>query len=171
MNWINFFRRLAIGFLVTLAATSCSDEPRPMPQVGEKAIPFTLELLEGGTRRLEDYAGKAVVVVFMSSWCPCSNQSMPLLKEAAATHQSDSMAFLLIGIQDSRKKFEKFVQKWGQPFPAGYDQGDRIAKRYGVGAPPTVFFIDRQGIVKRAYYGDISKKPEEFRQWVKELAG
>jgi len=171
MSWTSFSRRLWAGVFAALLLASCGDEPKPMLQVGERALPFTLELLEGGSRRLEDYAGKGLVVVFMSSWCPCSNQSMPLLKEAVAAHQADSVAFLLVGIQDSRKKFEKFVQKWGRPFPAGYDKGDRIAKDYGVGAPPTVFFIDKEGTVKRAFYGDISTKPQEFRQWVKDLAG
>jgi len=75
----------------------------------------------------------------------------------------------MIGIQDSRSKFEKYVQKWGVPFSAGYDKGDRIAKDYGVGSPPTTFFIDKNGIVKRAFYGNIAKKPDEFQQWIKEI--
>lgn len=139
-----------------------------MLQVGEKAAPFALELVSGKQSQLEQYAGKGLVITFMSSWCPCSNDSMPLMKQAYAKHGSQ-VAFLMIGIQDSRSKFEKFVEKWQVPFPAGYDKGDRIAADYGVSSPPTTFFIDKSGIVKRAFYGNIAKKPEEFQRWVEEI--
>ncbi|MBI3148173.1 MAG: TlpA family protein disulfide reductase [Betaproteobacteria bacterium] len=169
MNLISFCRRLCAALLLVALFSACSEEAKPLLQVGEKATPFSLEMLGGGARRLEDYAGKGLVITFMSSWCPCSNNSMPLLEQASVAHKSDQIAFLLVGIQDSRKKFDKFTKKWNVPFDAGYDKGDRIAKDYGVSAPPTTFFIDRNGIVKRAFYGDISVKPEEFRQWVKEV--
>ena len=140
-----------------------------MLQVGEKAAPFTLELIDGGTSSLEKYAGKGLVITFMSSWCPCSNESLPLMKQAYTAHKNDQIVFLLVGVQDSRSKFEKFVNKWEVPFSAGYDKGDRIARDYGVSSPPTTFFIDKNGIVKRAFYGNIAKKPDEFQQWIKEI--
>jgi peroxiredoxin len=169
MSWTSCCKRILAVFAICVAITGCSEETKPLLQVGEKAIPFTLELLDGRVSRLEDYAGKGLVITFMSSWCPCSNNSMPLMRQATQAHKDDAIVFLMIGIQDSRSTFQKFTQKWNLPFAAGYDKGDRIAKDYGVGAPPTTFFIDRNGIVKRAFYGDISTKPEEFRQWVREL--
>lgn len=170
MNSINFFRNLGAVVLVAAFMSGCGEEvSRPLLQVGEKAIPFTLELLDGKQFQLEQYAGKGVVVTFMSSWCPCSNDSMPLMKQAYTEHKDDPVVFLMVGIQDSRSKFEKYVGKWAAPFPAGYDKGDRIAKDYGVSSPPTTFFIDKNGIVKRAFYGNIAKKPDEFRQWIKEI--
>lgn len=170
MNSINFFKnRCAVIFLIAFIS-GCSEEvSKPLLQVGEKAIPFTLELLDGKQIQLEQYAGKGLVITFMSSWCPCSNDSMPLIKQAYAEYKDDPVVFLMIGIQDSRSKFEKYVVKWAAPFPAGYDKGDRIAKDYGVSSPPTTFFIDKNGIVKRAFYGNIAEKPDEFKQWIKEI--
>jgi len=170
MSWINCFRNFYLSLLFAAFLSGCSEEPgKPMLQVGEKALPFTLEMLDGSTSRLENYAGKGLIITFMSSWCPCSNESLPLMKQAQARHKDDPIVFLMIGIQDSRSKFEGFVKKWEAPFPAGFDKGDKIAKDYGVGAPPTTFFIDKHGVVKRAFYGNIAKKPEEFQQWVKEV--
>lgn len=170
MNSISYYKNFcAIIFLIAFIS-GCSEEGgRPLLQVGEKALPFTLELLDGKQSRLEQYAGKGLVITFMSSWCPCSNDSMPLMKQAYSKHKNDQIVFLMVGIQDSRAKFEKFVTKWDVPFPAGYDKGDRIAKDYGVGSPPTTFFIDKNGIVKRVFYGNIAKKPDEFQQWVGEI--
>ena len=169
MNLINCFKKFCAGFFLIALISGCGEESKPLLQVGEKALPFTLELIGGQQIQLGDYAGKGLVITFMSSWCPCSNESMPFMKQAYATHQNDQIVFLMIGIQDSRSNFEDFVRKWNPPFPAGYDKKDRIANDYGVSSPPTTFFIDKNGIVKRAFYGNIAKKPDEFQQWVKEI--
>lgn len=170
MSSISCFRNFCAALFIAAFLTGCSEEVgRPLLQVGEKALPFTLELLDGKQSQLEQYAGKGLVITFMSSWCPCSNESMPLMKQAYEKHKSDQVVFLMIGIQDSKSKFEKYVKKWEAPFPAGYDKGDRIAKNYGVSSPPTTFFIDKSGVVKRAFYGNIAKKPEEFQKWVEEI--
>lgn len=170
MNSTSCFRNLCAGFFLMALISGCSEEiSKPLLQVGEKAVPFTLELTDGQQSQLEHYAGKGLVITFMSSWCPCSNESLPLMKQAHATHKDDQVAFLMVGIQDSRSNFENFIKKWNVPFPAGYDKNDHIAKNYGVSSPPTTFFIDKNGIVKRAFYGNIAKKPDEFQQWVKEI--
>lgn len=170
MKSINYCSRWLTACVLLLALAGCADDPaRPLLQVGEQAIPFSLELVDGRKVALENYRGRGLVITFMSSWCPCSNNSMPLMRQAFDANRDEAIDFMMIGIQDSRTKFKKFTEKWQLPFAAGYDKGDRIAKDYGVSAPPTTFFIDRQGVVKRAFYGDISTKPEEFRQWVREL--
>ena len=169
MSWTNCFKHFCAVFFLIAFLSGCNEESKPLLQVGEKALPFTLELVDGKQARLEDYAGKGLVITFMSSWCPCSNESIPIMKQAHSKHANDQIAFLMIGIQDSRSKFEKFIKKWDIPFAAGYDKGDRIAKDYGVSTPPTTFFIDKNGVVKRAFYGNISKKPDDFQKWVEEI--
>lgn len=170
MNSKSCFKNCCAILSLLVFLSGCSEEiSKPLLQVGEKALPFTLELIDGKQSNLEQYAGKGLVITFMSSWCPCSNESMPFMKQAYSTHKNDQIVFLMVGIQNSRSKFEEFVEKWGVPFPAGYDNGDRIANDYGVSSPPTTFFIDKNGIVKRAFYGNIAKKPDEFQQWIKEI--
>ena len=169
MNSTNCFKNFCALIFIMALLSGCSEEGRPLLQVGKRALPFTLELLDGKQSNLEHYAGKGLVITFMSSWCPCSNETMPLMKQAYSKHQNDQIVFLMVGIQDSRSKFEKFVKKWEVPFSAGYDKGDRIAKDYGVSSPPTTFFIDKNGIVQRAFYGNLAKKPDEFQQWVEEV--
>lgn len=170
MKSINCFIKLCTFLFLISLISGCSEEgSKPLLlQVGAKAVPFTLELIGGKQSQLEQYAGKGLVITFMSSWCPCSHDSAPLMKRAYAKNNGQ-VEFLMVGIQDSRSKFEKFVEKWGVPFPAGFDKGDRIGNDYGVSSPPTTFFIDKNGIVKRAFFGNIAKKPEEFQKWIEEI--
>jgi len=170
MNSTNYcFKSLALALLLAVYLSGCSSEGgRVLVQVGEKAPPFTLELLDGGQANLEQYAGKGLVITFMASWCPCSNDSMPLMKNAYQMHKDD-IAFLMVGIQDAESKFEKYVKKWDVPFAAGFDDGARMSRSYGIGSPPTTYFIDKSGIVKRAFYGNIKDKEREFPEWLKEI--
>lgn len=168
MSLINCFRNIALALFLAACLGGCSESGRPLLQVGEKAPPFKLELLNGEQVSLGQYAGKGLVITFMSSWCPCSNESMPMMKQAYMQHK-DNISFLMIGIQDARSKFEKFTQKWALPFASGYDEDDQIARAYGVSSPPTTFFIDQNGVVKRAFYGNIKEKQDEFPLWVREL--
>ncbi len=169
MNSTSFYKAIASLFILTALLAGCSEGGRTLLQVGEKAPPFTLTLIDGKQSHLDMYAGKGLVITFMSSWCPCSNESIPLMKEAYYEHKNDNVVFLMIGIQDAESKFEKFVAKWKVPFAAGYDEDDKIARDYGVGSPPTTIFIDKTGVVKRAFYGNIAKKDKEFPLWVKEI--
>jgi len=159
--------RLPIALFLVAFLGAC-DSGRPLLQVGEKAPPFNLQLISGETVSLNQYAGKGLVITFMSSWCPCSNKSMPMMKKAYQDHKDD-IAFLMIGIQDGESKFEDFTKKWQLPFSAGYDEDDQIARSFGVRSPPTTIFIDKAGIVKRAYYGNIEDKAGEFPSWFEAL--
>jgi peroxiredoxin len=169
MNSTKRFRNLAAGFVLLASIAGCMEEPIQVLQVGAKAPPFTLELLNGEKSELDLYSGKSLAITFMSSWCPCSNDSIPLMNAAYTDNKDKNLAFLMVGIQDSRAKFRQFVEKWRIPFPAGYDEGNRIAREYGIHSPPTTVFIDRNGDVKRVFYGNIDEKKDEFPQWIEEI--
>jgi peroxiredoxin len=168
MNSIKFYKITVLLFFLASSLAGCSEEGRVLLEVGKKAPPFTLKLVNGGEVTLDQFAGKGLVITFMASWCPCSNDSIPLMIKAYQQHK-DNISFLMVGIQDAESKFEKFVNKWNVPFPSGYDDGATIAKAYGIGSPPTTYFIDKSGIVKRAFYGNIKDKKNEFAQWLEEI--
>lgn len=166
---LRFLNILFLAFLVL--AVGCSKGPRgaqPVIRIGEAAPAFTLELLDGRTVTLDTFKGKPLVLITMASWCPCSHESAPVFKDVYEIYHPKGVEFLMLGIQDSEKKFEKFVKKKGFPFPAGFDKGDRIARLYGVSAPPTTFFIDKEGKVASAFYGKIIEK-ERLSTWIDEI--
>ncbi len=172
MNWTKFYNFPAITILLAVFLTGCFEENVIPLEVGAKAPLSTLTLLDGNTMEITNHPGQAQVITFMSSWCPCSNESIPLIKKALSHNnisRDGKIAFLMIGFQSPESKFVKFAAKWQIPFPVGYDDGDKIARTYGVKAPPTTIFIDTQGVVKRVFYGNIKDKEQEFSTWVSEL--
>ena len=57
------------------------------------------------------------------------------------------MQFLGINIFDEEPNGRRFIQDRRVPYPAGFDEGNRIAALYGVEGTPTSFFITRSGRV------------------------
>ncbi len=168
MNLIKY-SRLAGFLLLLLSVSGCLQEPVKVLKVGEKAPPLVLELLDNKTFNLANHAEKPHVITFMSSWCPCSNESIPLVKKAYQNNKDSTLQFLMVGIQDSGGKFGKFADKWQLPFAAGFDKSGQVARNYGVTAPPTTIFIDKKGNINRVFFGNIAEKPDEFKQWIKEI--
>ena len=169
MNSTNCCKHLAWVLVFVGALTGCSGDNFPALQVGVQAPAFTATSLDGKTRSLSDYRGKALLVIFMSSWCPCSNESIPIVNDAYQRHKNDNVEFLMVGIQEARSKFEGFIAKRGILFPAIYDDDKLISRPYGINAPPTMVFIDKDGMVKRVFYGNIKDKKKEFVKWLEEI--
>jgi peroxiredoxin len=169
MNLTDYFKHLAwiLFFLGTL--TACSGDNFPALQVGVQAPAFTATSLDGKTRSISDYHDKGLIMIFMSSWCPCSNESIPIVNDAYQRHKNDNVEFLMVGIQEARSKFEHFIARRSILFPAIYDDDKLISRPYGINAPPTMVFINKNGMVKRVFYGNIKDKKEEFVQWVEEI--
>jgi hypothetical protein len=55
--------------------------------------------------------------------------------------------FLGINVFDEEANGRRFIQDRRVPYPAGFDEGNRIAALYGVEGTPTSFFITRSGRV------------------------
>ena len=168
MNWKRFFSRPVALLLPLLILSGClGGEPLEPLRPGDLAPPFTLTLTDGTARTLGDYKGKGLVMTFMSSWCPCSNDSLPMFQKAYGHHEG-KIEFLMVGIQEAQSKFKQFVTEKKIPYGAGFDT-TRIARTYGINAPPTTVFIDKNGRVKRFFYGNIKEVENDFPGWVEEI--
>jgi len=110
-----------------LLTVNCSgpQDKQPTARIGGPAPQFTLNLIGGGSVTLNDFRDKPLVVTFMASWCPCSNESAPVFKEAYSRYNPKGVEFLMIGIQDSETKFTKFVDKNSSPFQQVLTRGIR----------------------------------------------
>ncbi len=126
-------------------------ERRTMP-------PLVLQLLDGGTWRLDDHRGQVVVVNYWASWCgPCWEET-PGLVRLAREDRPKGLAVVGVSVDEGGlDKVRGFVQRLGVVYPIALSQ-PMSQMAYGLGGVPTTFLVDRQGRVAKSYSGAVKER-------------
>ena len=126
------------------------------PTVGSRAPGLALVDLDGKPVNLGDYAGKPVVLNYWASWCgPCRDE-FPQLKAAEAAHAAEGLVILGVLFKDDTAPAKDFMAKQGATWTSLADPDGTGAAAYRVIAPPTTFFIGRDGIVRDLQVGGMT---------------
>ncbi len=135
-------------FAICPCALAAATEGQPAPAMQEK-------LLDGATFKLDDNAGKVIIVNLWATWCAPCRAEMPALDAYYRAHRGDGLVMLAISMDDP--KDESKVREAMKPFafPAALAR-DADIKAYGrVWRLPLTFVIDRQGVLRKEdWYGD-----------------
>ena len=123
----------------------------------KKAGALTGALINGGSYRLSQDAGKVVVLAYFASWCgPCQVET-PQLDALYRQRKSAGVAFVGIDTKEPTKSDgQSWVAEKDITFPVVFDQPAKTALQLG-GVPivtlPASIVIDRQGRVAAVYFG------------------
>lgn len=151
---------LAILALVVVLAFGFRRDPQDIKTgtVGHPAPAFDLERLDApGRVRLEDLAGKVVVVNFFASWCiPCKEEA-PALVRAWERYRTSGVVFVGVVYQDSPEAARAFHERMGQTWPVGYDDSGRTSIAFGVFGIPETYFIGKDGVIAGRHIGAIDE--------------
>lgn len=126
-------------------------------RIGRPAPSFALADLDGNPIRLSDLAGRPVILNFWASWCGPCVEEFPLLERAQKEHAADGLAVIGVVFQDRSEAARQFMQRMNASWPAAMDPGGSVSTAYGVLAPPTTFFIARDGTVVDLQVGQLSR--------------
>ncbi len=134
--------------------------------IGTAAPPFALPAVDGTVRALSDYLGSKVVVVFYRGhWCGACRQHLTALREAVLTIEDAGAAVLAISAEPLERARSSAATD-GLTFTILSDEELVAIDRYGVrheGEPeaagkaiarPSLFVLDRAGIVRFAHVGE-----------------
>jgi len=130
---------LALCFATTALALS---EGKPAPAVEAR-------LFDGKTFKLDDYAGKVVILHFWASWCAPCRKEMPALESFYEKHRAQGLELLAVSMDDpaDEAKAREVMRQF--TFPAAMAR-DTQAKGYGrIWRIPLTFVIDRHGILRK----------------------
>lgn len=145
-------RRLLL--IVWLGLAACSDEPPPQVPVGAAAPSFAAPTLDGGQRIFPDeFPRQALAVVFWNEACPpCIRE----LQDIEQVHRRTAHPLLILAIHVGQDKTSAtaLVCRQGLGFPVLFDDDGTIARRYGVIALPTTYFIDAAGKLRSKLVGE-----------------
>jgi peroxiredoxin Q/BCP len=131
--------------------------------VGDKAPDFSIPDQDGKNVGLKDFKGKQVVLYFYPK-----DDTPGCTKEACDFRDSEAQILrtgaVILGVSlDGKESHQKFIKKYGLPFPLLSDEDATVSKAYGVykeknmygkkhwGIERSTFVIDTTGKVKAVF--------------------
>ncbi|MEE8585353.1 MAG: redoxin domain-containing protein, partial [Acidobacteriota bacterium] len=90
--------------------------------------------------------GNVVILDFWATWCPPCIKSIPHLNQLQKEFESRPVHFFSI-TYETAGMVEPFLEKHGPEVPIGLDNDFAMFKSYGGWGLPTLYLIDRNGII------------------------
>lgn len=143
-----------------------SGEAEPAPSdaltvpvaVNYPAPELTLSDLTGKQHSLAGYRGQVVLVNLWATWCPPCKAEMPTLNAYFEDHAEEGFTILAVNDGDAAGDVAAFAQAYGLSFPVlldlTYIATDQAFKARSL---PSSFVIDREGIVRLRWVGEIDR--------------
>jgi peroxiredoxin len=138
-----------------LQSEAAAANPLVGPGVGRMAPDFTLTTLDGGTFRLSEQRGKPVVLNFWATWCGPCQRELPALQKAAE-HFGDDVVFVGVDQGEEAAIVQSYVDKMGLTFTIPMDTDGQVGYDWSVQGLPTTFFIDRSGVIRSLWMGEMN---------------
>ena len=135
---------------------------------GVDRLEFSFPDIDGNLQRYPDdrHTGKVVLVTVGGSWCPNCHDEAAFLKELLASREGRGLEVIQLMFErttdfaGSAKAARDFAEKFGIDYPvlvAGTVTDDDVLKKLpqvaAFKAYPTLFIIDRKGIVRTIHTG------------------
>lgn len=121
--------------------------------IGKEGPKFEVTTIEGTVFRLEDQKGKIVLLDFVATWCiPCAQQ-MPHLMKVYDEYSGKGLVMLTIDADPKEKNKELKIFRDTYEAKWSFALGSEVAIKYQVNYIPTIFIIDRGGLVAYRHVG------------------
>ena len=118
-----------------------------------------------------DWKGKVVLVSFWATWCkPCA-EDLPRLKQAYQQYHGQGLEIVGVSCDNNPEEVQKFVAQnkdvpWPHLFDAAKPGWHALAEQYYIRSIPTMFLIDRKGVLRSVEAKDNFEKmiPELLKE-------
>jgi thiol-disulfide isomerase/thioredoxin len=130
---------------------------RKMREAVGKPIELTgTQVGDGKPLNTKDWKGKVILVDFWATWCQPCLAELPRVKKAYLEHHAKGLEILGVSCDSDAEELKGFLTKnkdmpWPQLFDAKENpklQWNPIAKEWGINGIPTMFLIDKKGVLR-----------------------
>ncbi len=150
---------LAALLYLSRPASSAADERSAIPiRVEFPAPELALRDLQGRPVSLADYRGQVVLVNNWAVWCPPCKAEMPVLQAYFEDYRHRGFTIVAIESGDPASEVAKFVESYDLTFDVWPDPAQKAVVAFQNPGLPSSYVIDRDGIVRLAWTGAISRK-------------
>ncbi len=117
------------------------------PEVTKRAPDFTLPSLDGDAVHLSELKGKVVMLNFWSMWCPACRKKLPVIQEVVNKSIPETVV-LNIHLGGREETIKNYLESQGLDLTVLLDKDGSVQNIYNVVETPTVYILDRAGIVR-----------------------
>ncbi len=133
------------------------DRAGPRVRIGEPLPEVALTSLDGKKVSLPAaYRGSVVVVLFWEKDCPYCAVEMPLSERIYRKYRESGFVFVALNVGNKKDDVEDAVSGMDITYPVLLDPGAAARKRFGIRGLPTMFFLDREGLVTEKILGGLT---------------
>ena len=141
--------------------------------VGDKAVDFKVQMINGDTLQLSDLEGKVVLLNWWASWCaPCIREFYEIPSKILVEFKEEDFVFLPIAkgedVDKAKKKLATLQEK-GIEFNSGVDPDESIWNQYASGSIPKNFIIDKKGNIIYVSTGNDGNSVDVLQTEIKKI--
>lgn len=154
-------RRIAIPVAVAAIAVATIFAFLPVSaavSVGSKAPSFKVVDLDGKSIGLSDLMGKPSIIVFWATWCPHCRAELPVMERVWKDLNPKGISMVAISLDSDSAAARKFVRDNHITIPVAIaGSGSPLMGSYGITGIPSVFVLDKDGVVKARWAGEVGE--------------
>lgn len=119
---------------------------------------------------LQQYPGKVVLIDFWGTWCGPCRMAIPKLNQLYAEYHDKGLEIVGVHTNTGADKLEEFVAKKEVQWPNIVDTAGRLKTDYRVPHFPSIYLVDRKGILRVALAYHDEELAESIERLLEESA-
>jgi len=138
-------------------------------QKGEKAPAVKLVTTSGQPVTLANYKGYVLVMDFFATWCIPCKESIPHLNSLNKKYSKQGLQILGVSVDEgNEREVKNFIAERKITYPVAIS-GEDLQTEYGLRSIPTIFVINKKGMVAEKFQGYSEQTGRALEETIKKL--
>lgn len=150
-----------ILILMMLILCAVGNAEARAPRIGEAVATFSLPDLSGRKIDTTQFKGRITILYFWNNLCGCTEQLIAL-KSFVTAQKGRQVAFVTVNEGQGRAIAESVITANKLPYEALLDKDLDVGKKqFGIKVLPTIFILDKQGVLREKLIGVVDNRKLE----------